>query len=355
MLPEIKYLAWARDRFPRAQWDLASSGVAPVSSLKLSRLEALADPQGPALFAREIARRYGVAPDHAIAALGGSGGISMVAGALLNPGDKVLVEEPCYEPLSEVIRARGAVLQRFNRGLEARFELRTHDVETVLDPSTKLLVVSNPHNPSGLCADIHVISELAALMARNGGWILVDEVYRELQAPRTTAYGKAENIIVVSSLTKCFGFGWMRAGWVFAHRAVVAELDRSLTHAVGILPTTVGALGCAALDCVDALAEQTSSRVERNRAMVDAFLQTHASVLSWNPPPKGSLFGFVRDLRGGPVTEMLERGLRDWGVLAVPGAFFGEPSHFRLSWGIETSRLGEALTRLGRALKVDPA
>ncbi len=145
-------------------------------------------------------------------------------------------------------------------------------------------MIASPHNPTGVVTPDEDLAAIAAACAARGAYLLVDEVYRELVAPGTTARTLAPNILTASSLTKCFGVGWARAGWALLptelHRmAHVAEM-----HVAGVLPTLCGAVGAHAIVHIDALEERARRLSEGKRAIVDAFLARH-SELSWTPPP----------------------------------------------------------------------
>jgi aspartate/methionine/tyrosine aminotransferase len=85
---------------------------------------------------------------------------------------------------------------------------------------------------------------------------------------------------------------------------------------------------------------------------VSAFADKHRGTLRWEPPARGVLYGFFEDTRGRDLQPILEEGARREGVLAVPGAFFGIPAGFRLSWTLPFSQLGEGLRRLERVLEL---
>jgi len=348
--PPSRYLAWAIAEFPRARWDLASSGVAPVPPSELGMPDDLADPRAVERFTALVAKRYGVPTSEVVPALGGAGGLAIVAQAMFRPGDEVLVEAPAYEPVYRVVEARGAVVSRFARAQEDGYRFDTSRVLALLTPRTRAVIVTNPHNPSGIRVDDAELAELAAALGVRGVELVVDEVYLELCAPAKTARRLAPNVCAVSSLTKCFGLGWARAGWALMRPELCEEARVATMHTCGVLPTTVGAIGARALGSIDRLAQRVRDRSAGKREKVDAFLARHRSRLRWAPPPAEMQFGFVHDVRGQDLTSAVQAGLEAEGVIVVPGAFFDLPSAFRMSWTLSADKLDEALVRLARAL-----
>jgi hypothetical protein len=352
MLPRVDYLSWAQDTFPHAKWDLASSGMPSISAADLGVPANLSDPTALRAFAAKVGERYGVPASEIVPALGTSGAVWIAAASVL-PGRgeafEVLVEEPTYEPLLRVIEGLGAVVRRVARPADEGFRLDPARVAGALTDRTRLVVVASPHNPSGLVTPDEDLAEIAKACAARGAYLLVDEVYRELAAPRSTARKLAANVLTVSSLTKCFGVGWARAGWVMLPAEMRAAARAAEMHSMGTMPATSGAIGAHALDRIAELTARAEALCAGKRAIVDAFLAKHPQ-LSWRPPPERALFGFVR-APGIDVEAGLERAAAEHGLIAVPGRFFGQPDGFRLSWAtLAVDRLPTALDLLARSL-----
>jgi aspartate/methionine/tyrosine aminotransferase len=279
-------------------------------------------------------------------------------------GFEVVVEEPTYEPLLRVIEGLGAVVKRVQRPADEGYRLDPARVAAALSDRTRLVVIASPHNPTGLVTPDEDIAAIARACEARGAYLLVDEVYRELAAPGTTARRLGPNVIAVSSLTKCFGVGWARAGWALMPADLRGAAHAAEMHATGTLPTTCGAIGAHAFDRLADLEVRAASLSAGKRAIVDAFLARHPE-LAWTPPPPRALFGFVRAAAaGGPpaptlgaaaagvdVAAGLARALAEHGLVAVPGAFFGAPDGFRLSWAsLPPERLAPALDLLATSL-----
>lgn len=357
MLPRVDYLSWAIESFPGARWDLATSGLLSVSAAELGvPVEALSDPGALRRFAAKVGERYGVAAGEVVPALGTSGAVWMaVASVLPGPGEggaagvEVLVETPTYEPLLRVVEGMGATVRRVPRLAEEGYRIDPARVAAALTERTRLVVLASPHNPTGLVTPDEDLAEIARACEARGAYLLVDEVYRELAAPGTTARALGANVIAVSSLTKCFGLGWARAGWILMPEALRGAARAAEMHSTGTLPTTSGAIGAHAMERLDALDARARALSEGKRAVVEAFLARHGQ-LSWTPPPERALFGFVR-AEGVDVAAGLARAASEHGLFAVPGAFFEAPEGFRLSWAsLPPDRLAQGLELLAASL-----
>src|SRR5262249_1273213 len=147
---------------------------------------------------------------------------------LAGPGDEVLVEDPAYEPLVVIPQGIGATVTRFARPPEQRFALDPDRVERAMSPRTKLVVVSDPHNPGGVRADGSVLRAIAEVVAARGASLLVDEVYAPLDdlVDERGVFGRSarklgDNVLCASSLGKCYGLGPQRIGWLTGPPATI--------------------------------------------------------------------------------------------------------------------------------------
>ncbi len=355
MIAPTRYLQWARRHFGQVPFDLASSGIARPTDDELGQPPTLSDAGAVPRLRAAIATFNGVAVAETIATLGTTHALWLAYAALLEPGDDVLVEEPGYEPLWRIAEAHGARVVRFERPVNERFALDPGRVERALTPRTRVVAVTNLHNPGGVRVDDRILRDVAHLCAGRGAHLLVDEVYAPfdaLNAPGGVWHGSARklapNIVATSSLTKCYGLGDDRIGWLLGPTDVIARAGDALISGCGHLPVSHANIGAHAFARIDALAERTRRLNAGKRERVAAWVASRAE-LTWSAPESG-LFGFATTTRAGDLTPVLEAGARDHCVLAAPGAFFGVPNGFRLSWSIAGDKLEEGLARLGKVL-----
>ncbi|MEO7091682.1 MAG: pyridoxal phosphate-dependent aminotransferase, partial [Polyangiales bacterium] len=218
MLPPLEYLAWAIENYGQVRFDLASSGMPTIPAEAVGDpallLSEVGDACAPRRWHEAIARRFHVDPAHAVPALGTTHGLWATYAALLSPGDDVVVETPVYEPLLRQAQGVGARVVPFARDIGRGAVIDPDVIGRAMTPKTKLVVVSNLHNPSGLRAPDATLAALATRVQARGAYLLVDEVYAPFDSfttPDGTWSGSARrldaNVIAAGSLTKCYGLG----------------------------------------------------------------------------------------------------------------------------------------------------
>ena len=188
---QSEYMHWAKTQ-SRARFNLATSGVGafPLSELgALPPLEINGDNSyGYAPLKRAIADHCGVDPDCVVTAAGTSGANYLAFATLLEAGDEVLIEHPAYGLLVDALESVGAVIKRFERTHEGGYALEPEVVRRAITPKTKLIVVTNLHNPSSVLTGESVLREIGEIARSVGARVLVDEVYLDAvyeNTPRT--------------------------------------------------------------------------------------------------------------------------------------------------------------------------
>lgn len=356
MVRRTRYLHWAFDHVGRSEYDMASSGILPFGEELLPPLEGPIDARAYGALVEAIATFNQVPEECVVPTLGTSHALFVAMSALVSPGDEVLVESPTYEPLVAVPEQLGAKVVAFERRAEARYLLEPNQVAAKMTDRTKVVCVTNLHNPTGVLTPLEVLGDIAALCAERGCTLLVDEVYAPFSAwPKgvfsASAAQLGANVVCVSSLTKCWGAGPHRIGWVTASGTVIDECRAHLLTTVGHLPVGHAARGVHLFRHLETLSARARKGLAKKRDLVASWM-ANRSDLSWSAPEHG-LFGFATKT-GAPRTEDLrpriERGQRERHVLVVPGTFFGVPNGFRLAWSLPEDRLAEALSRLGEVL-----
>ena len=227
------YMEWAKTR-PRPAIDLAGSNLHGCTLDDLPGARDAIDiagesPDGYPPLVEAIAARYGVGADNVATANGCSGANFLACAALLEPGDEVLVEKPFYDPMPAAARLLGASVITFERRFEDGYDVDADRVAAALTPRTRLVLLSNPHNPSGALARPESLAALAALASRRGIHVLVDEVYLDtVFADRPVpAATLSPALVSTNSLTKSYGLASLRCGWTLAAPDVTRRIRRA--------------------------------------------------------------------------------------------------------------------------------
>ncbi len=299
-----------------------------------------------------IASRYGVTIDRVSIAAGASGANFQALLALLEPGDDVLIETPGYDPLIAAARAAGANVVRFERSWSKGFALDPYVVRTALTPATKLIVVSNAHNPSGAMASRDVLEQLGVMAEAIGARVLVDEVYAEAQhdaaPPPQPAATIGDVFVSTSSLTKAYGLAGLRCGWVLASPQLSQRVREMRDIIDGSGAFVAEQLSVTAFAQIDRLRARAQSILSENLAAVRAMAQSNPH-LEWLEPAAGTT-AFPRVKGVDDTSELVDRLIRDHDTIVVPGRFFQAPQHIRIAFGGRAEMIKEALVRLDRAL-----
>jgi hypothetical protein len=342
-------MPWAKLR-SHAKFNLATSGVAHWKLRDLPvTLEDL-EISGPSFYGfaplqQALAQHCGVSPDRIVAAGGTSMANYLALAALLKPGDEILIEHPAYELILAAAKYIGAEIRRFPRTHESGFALDPAEIKKHITPRTKLIVVTNLHNPSSALAGEKTIQAIGEIGLR----VLVDEVYLDAafeQAPKSAAL-ISDQFIVTSSLTKVYGLSGLRCGWIVAEPKLAESMWR-LNDLFGVIPAHLAErTSVIALRHLPVIIKQVRARLDRNRAILHRFFDSRAE-LDVVREPFGTT-AFPRLTRG-TVAQMCTIAREKYETMVVPGEHFEMPDHFRLGIGGETEMLEEGLRRLGLAL-----
>ena len=348
-----EYMQWAKLR-SQASFNLASSGLVnyPLGELplKLKDLE-LSGPSyyGYAPLQEALAAKCSVPSGCVVSTTGTSMANHLVMASILKPGDEVLIEHPTYELLLSVAQYLGATVKRFPRSIQSGFAVNTDEVARHVSPRTRLIVLTNLHNPASAFTDNETLLRLGEIARAAGARILVDEVYLEAlfeSAPRS-AFHLGVEFITTNSLTKVYGLSGLRCGWILAE-AEVAERFWRLNDLFGVIPAHAAErLSLIALQNLDHIAAYARRLLETNRQVLNSFFSSRDE-LEWIEHRHGTV-SFPR-LREGSSDDLCALLMENYETSVVPGRFFEMPEHFRIGIGCETATLIEGLSRLGAAL-----
>lgn len=355
-----EYMHWAKT-LQAARYNLANSGVfaMPLRELPVT-LEDL-ELSGPSFYGwpplqTALATHLNVAPECLVHAVGTSLANHLAMAVCIEPGDDVLIEQPTYELLISAAEYLGATVRRLPRSPEQRFGIDLGLLERSLTPRTRLIVLTNLHNPSSALLDRTTLLRISELARSVGARVLVDEVYLDAVAlaqatndrpTLTTAFGIADNILVTSSLTKVYGLSGIRCGWVLATPDLAERMWR-LNDLFGVIPAHAAErLSLLVLNNFERVTARARALLNTNRAALNRFLASREDLESW--PLEAGTVVFPR-LRSGKVTELCSVLRERYETTVVPGHFFEMPDRIRIGIGASAEITAEGLRRLGAAL-----
>lgn len=350
------YMTWAKYH-AAARYNLANSGIlgCDLNDLSLTIDDLVINGpnhEGYAPLKESIAAKYGVRADHVVTSQGTSMANFLAMATVVERGDEVLVEQPAYDPLLSALNYLGAEIRRFARRFEDGYRIDVDELKRLITPRTRLIVITSPHNPSGVVVDQTTLKQIGELAREAGAIVLVDEVYRDIlfeDAPPVAAR-LGSQFITTSSLTKSYGLNGLRCGWILCDPELAERMRRlnDLFGSVGSMPSD--ALSVAAFRQLDRLEARTRAMIEPNAELVRQFLLEHKDALDCIVPPR-SMIVFPR-LKRHDDSKPLHDSLRRFETSIVPGKFFEAPRHFRLGFAVKTEDVAVGLQNLSRALRM---
>jgi len=268
-------------------------------------------------------------------------------------GAHVAVETPVYEALSALPRAVSATVSTFRRDETRGWRLDPGSLRAAVTSDTRLLVVTDLHNPTGARLHPDDLALLVAEAERVDAAVLVDEVYLEMDLePRRTAAHSHSRVIVTSSLTKAHGLGGLRIGWILADPARIAKIAAWNDLVCPAHPVPTIAVAKAYLPLATQFLARTKALIRERVERTDRWIEAREDV-SW-VRPAGGITGFLRLPEGVDSDALAEHAWTRHGVRVIPGSFFESNAHVRISYGLPAADLDKALAALGRALDTAP-
>ncbi|MGA7354398.1 MAG: aminotransferase class I/II-fold pyridoxal phosphate-dependent enzyme [Candidatus Cybelea sp.] len=313
------------------------------------RFEALrigyVDSRGTLELRRAIANLYEHRDADAVLVHGGAQEpIFAFMNVVLAPGDHVVVQSPAYQSQYSIAEAIGAEVTRWHSDLSREGAPDPQELERLIRPSTRAIVVTTPNNPTGFPFDRALIEAVIAIARRHGLWLFGDEIYRGLEReaePIPAVCDSYERGVSLGGLSKAYGLAGLRVGWIATRDRVLLDRIAMYKDYLTICNSAPSEfLGALALRHNDALVERVRRIVEPNLDRLDEFFSRRCELFQWQRPRAGTT-GFPRYLGGSSeafCTHLVERA----GVLLLPSTIYGA--------GDEHVRVGYARLNLPEAL-----
>ena len=352
----------------RVRYNLSESGVHPLSVRELLALaQAAADPlldvrlgysqsNGTDALRERIAALYpGATSDQVLVTNGSAEANYLAALRVIEPGDQVAMLLPNYLQLWGHVQNLGAQVRPFRLHEDRGWAPDPAEIRSAIAPGTKLVVVTNPHNPTG-----HILADAMrrAIIERTaevGAWLLADEVYMGAERDgKTTAsfWGSYDRLICVAGLSKAYGLPGLRIGWLVGPAPIVADAWARHDY------TTIGPSGAsdhlATLALQPAVRERLLARtrgiLRENYPVLEQWLRSFGPSFSWVPPQAGAICWarYHSRVDGETLVDSVRAGQS---VLLVPGEHFGMPGYLRFGFGNELPELRAALQATATGLR----
>lgn len=290
--------------------------------------------------------------DETIVAHGAAGANALVYSALIEPGDRVISFVPTYQQHVSIPESLGAQVETLALREEDGFAPDLDALRQLAQDGVKLIVFSNPNNPTGALMERAVLEEIVAIADSCGAWVLSDEVYRGLDrigdgttASVTDLYDKG---ISIGSMSKAFSLAGLRLGWIAARTDLIerVSIHRDYnTISVGMIDDLFAAI---ALESRDAILKRNRAIVAENLSILTKWVAAEPSI-SWTRP-RGGTVTLLKYAAAMPSEEFCLKLLAETGVLFTPGSALGVEGTVRIGYANSTDVLCAGLAETSRFL-----
>lgn len=304
---------------------------------------------------RYLERRFGLnydAEKEIIVTVGGSEGIDLAFRAMLNPGDEVIIPEPCYVSYVPCVTLADGVPVTVNLKEENDFKLTKEQLLSAITPRTKILVLAFPNNPTGAVMTKEELEEIAEVVKEKDIFVVSDEIYAELSYGNTrhcsiaSIDGMKERTIVINGFSKAHAMTGWRLGYACGAEVIIKQMLKIHQFAIMCAPTNSQYAAVEALrECDDAVEEMRNEYDRRRRFMLSKLRGMGLKVFE----PYGAFYIFPNIAEFGLTSdEFATRFLTEERVAVVPGTAFGDcgEGFLRMSYASSLSNLKTAMERL---------
>ena len=311
------------------------------------------------LIARQLHTLYGLryAPEtEVLVTVGVSEGMDLAMRAILDPGDEVLVPEPCYVSYKPCVSLAGGVPVGILTTMESQFQVSVADLEAALTPRTKAIVLGYPSNPTGAIMPREKLQAVVDFAVRHNLYIVSDEIYDRLtydgvHVSVASLPDARERTILLNGFSKAYAMTGWRLGYVCAPAPILAALLKIHTYTIMCAPTVGQKAAIEALKSAEpAVRDMVGQYNQRRRLIVDGLNQAGLDCHL----PQGAFYAFPSIRRTGLTSEeFAERLLFEEHVAVVPGTAFGlgGEGHIRCSYATSLAKVEEALHRINRFVR----
>lgn len=299
-------------------------------------------------------RRYQLSYDpkeEILVTVGGSEAIDLALRAMLDPGDEVIIAEPCYVSYLPCVVLADGVPVTIQLKEENEFRLQAEELEAVITEKTKVIILSYPNNPTGAIMEKEDLEAIAKVILKHDLFVISDEIYSELSYQNNhisiaAIPGMRDRTVVINGFSKSFAMTGWRLGYAAAPKLIMEQMTKIHQFAIMAAPTSSQYAGIVAIrDCDKEVAEMRESYNQRRRFLMDAVQKLNLPCFV----PYGAFYIFPNISEFGLTSEEFATKLvQEEKVAVVPGSAFGESGegYIRISYAYSIQELKEAFVRV---------
>ena len=290
--------------------------------------------------------------ENILVTVGGSEAIDLTIRAVVQPGDEVIIPEPCFVCYEPITQLTGGVPVHISTRAEDQFRLTADQLRAAITPRTKLLIFPYPNNPTGAVMSAAEMEEIAAVLRETNVLVLSDEIYSELtygldrHVSIASLPGMAERTIVVNGFSKSYAMTGWRLGYAAGPAPLVKVMTKIHQSCIMSAPTTSQYAAITALrQCDDQIEMMRDEYNRRRRYVVKALNEMGLTCFE----PRGAFYVFPSiQISGLTSSEFCEQLLREKEVAIIPGSAFGASGegYARISYAYSVDHLQTAMKRI---------
>jgi hypothetical protein len=350
----VELLEWAIRKHGNAKYKLSVSSVPTVMDLT----DIPGGPYVPRItgdnfsghleLRKTLATMYGVTtPEQILVAQGAAEVDFLIAGAVLQQGGTAIVETPVYEPIYRAAECFADRIVNLPRRIENKCLPDPNELRDLIDDSTRLICLTNLHNPTGVRMDQKLMQEISLIASEYHAIVLVDEVFLPMFDWDYRNHAASCGCISVGSMDKTFGLSNLRVGWAAGPPEIIRQAN-SFNMLLGVhQPFVTEDLGSQILVDQDALTwfQSRSVEAQKGRRFYEKFIEEHPSA-EYIKPDAG-INGILSLPAGCDDRKFIEALQTRLDTVAFPGSLFGLPGTIRVSFGGKPEEIQEGFNRLG--------
>ena len=290
--------------------------------------------------------------ENILVTVGGSEAIDLTIRAVVQPGDEVIIPEPCFVCYEPITQLTGGVPVHIATRAEDQFRLTADQLRAAITPRTKLLIFPYPNNPTGAVMSAAEMEEIAAVLRETNVLVLSDEIYSELtygldrHVSIASLPGMAERTIVVNGFSKSYAMTGWRLGYAAGPAPLVKVMTKIHQSCIMSAPTTSQYAAITALrQCDDQIEMMRDEYNRRRRYVVKALNDMGLTCFE----PRGAFYVFPSiQISSLTSSEFCEQLLREKEVAIIPGSAFGASGegYARISYAYSVDHLQTAMKRI---------
>jgi len=364
-LPQFELTRWFAFAEGKFDHSLGHSGCEsiPISSFcdsaevqeLLDQPMGYGDFDGLQAFQEVVAKQYATIEPQDVCTLNGpSEGIYTFMRAMLESGDQVVVQTPLFQSLHAVAEHIGCEMREWRPRDEFENTFDVDDLAKLCDENTKLLVINFPHNPSGQMISEAELQRVVAIAERSNAMIFSDECFRLLelspQQPLPAVCDLYENAVSLSGLSKPYGLGGLRTGWIATRSSKVRNaLKEYRFYTSEMSNTPCQWFGTRAIQKAEEIVGRNRKLIASNLRLLERLVESHDELLKLQKPMGGTM-ALVRQQTGLTSTEFCKKALNEERLFLIPSKPLGMPDNY-LRIGLGTTDFEESLSHFERFLR----